>query len=291
MCSASGDPVEGDREAFADSITWDCRLSSGLQIGPFALPYTLLLVLAAFGAATLVVKLLGREHAREVDSLLWQAAIAGFVAARLAFVWQFRDSYLAAPLGILDIRDGGWTPAAGFAVAALLALRQWRRPLLRRPLWSALATGVVIWGVGTLALDAGTADGPRLPPLALVSLEGATVKLSEFQGKPTVVNLWATWCPPCVREMPVLHQAQIDHPTVNFVFVNAGEPAQRVQGWLQGRQLPLRNVLLDPANQVAKQFKAPGFPTTLFFDASGVLVSVRVGELSTATLRARLGKL
>jgi hypothetical protein len=64
-----------------------------------------------------------------------------------------------------------------------------------------------------------------------------------------------------------------------------------VQGWLQARQLPLRNVLLDQANQVSQHFKAPGFPTTLFFDARGVLVSVRVGELSAATLRARLGKL
>jgi thiol-disulfide isomerase/thioredoxin len=267
-------------------------LSSGLQIGPFALPYTLLLVLAAFGAALVVGKLSARDHAREVDNLLWQAAVAGFVAARLAFVWQFRDSYLAAPLGILDIRDGGWTPLAGFIAAALLALlRSWRRPPLVRPLWSALATGVVIWGVGTLVLEERTADGPRLPPLALVSLEGAPVKLSDFQGKPTVVNLWATWCPPCVREMPVLHQAQVDHPSVNFVFVNAGEPAPRVQAWLQGRQLPLRNVLLDQTNQVSQHFKAPGFPTTLFFDAKGVLVSVRMGELSAATLRARMAAL
>jgi thiol-disulfide isomerase/thioredoxin len=267
-------------------------LSSGLQLGPFALPYTLLLVLAAFGAAMVAGKLFGREHAREVDNLLWQAMLAGFVVARLAFVWQFRDSYLAAPLGMLDIRDGGWAPLPGFAAGALLALlRSWPRPLLRRPLWSALATGMVIWGVGTLVLEARTADGPRLPPLALASLEGAPVKLSDFQGKPTVVNLWATWCPPCVREMPVLHQAQVDHPSVNFVFVNAGEPAQRVQSWLQGRRLPLRNVLLDQANQVSRHFQAPGFPTTLFFDARGVLVSVRVGELSAATLRARLAAL
>jgi thiol-disulfide isomerase/thioredoxin len=264
-------------------------LSSGLQLGPFAFPFTLLLVLGAVAATLFVGKRLGRDRGREVERLLWQTVAAGFAVARLAFVWQFRDAYLAAPLDILDIRDGGWTPVAGFGGAALFALlRQLRRPALRAPLWSALATGAVFWGAGTLALSMRTADGPTLPPLALVSLEGATVKLSDFQGKPTVVNLWATWCPPCVREMPVLHQAQVDNPSVNFVFVNTGEPAQRVQGWLQARNLPLKNVLLDPQKQAAAEFKAPGFPTTLFFDARGVLVNVRMGELSSATLRERL---
>jgi hypothetical protein len=88
--------------------------------------------------------------------------------------------------------------------------------------------------------------------------------------------------------MPVLQQAQVDHPAVNFVFVNAGEPAQRVHGWLQMRKLPLRNVLLDTTNQATAHFNTPGLPTTLFFDDRGVLVSVRVGEVSRATLLERL---
>jgi thiol-disulfide isomerase/thioredoxin len=131
-------------------------------------------------------------------------------------------------------------------------------------------------------------DRQKLPPLALVSLEGAPVKLSDFQGKPTVVNLWATWCAPCVREMPVLQQAQASQPSVNFVFINAGESPQRVQAWLRSHNLPLKNVLLDATMQAAAEFKAPGFPTTLFFDAQGVLVSVRMGELSPATLTERI---
>jgi thiol-disulfide isomerase/thioredoxin len=201
----------------------------------------------------------------------------------------YRDAYLASPLSIVDIRDGGWTPVAGFIGAAFFAfVRQLRRPRIRTPLWSALATGAVIWGVGTIALNLGTAERQTLPPIALISMDGTQIKLDNFKGKPTVVNLWATWCPPCVREMPVLQQAQVDHPAVNFVFVNAGESAERVQAWLQMRKLPLRNVLLDATNQTTAQFKTPGFPTTLFFNASGVLVSVRVGEVSRATLTERL---
>jgi thiol-disulfide isomerase/thioredoxin len=264
-------------------------MSPGIQIGPLAVPYSLLLVLAAAAAALFVGRRLRPSGPQEIENLLWQAFIVGLVAARLAFVAQYREAYLASPWTIVDVRDGGWSPLAGFAGAAILAFfRQRRRPDVRKALWSGLATGAVIWGAGTLALAVGTAEKQSLPPIALVSLEGAPVKLDDFKGKPTVVNLWATWCPPCVREMPVLQQAQVDHPGVNFVFVNAGEPAQRVHGWLQLRKLPLRNVLLDVSNQTTAHFKTPGLPTTLFFDTRGVLVSVRVGEVSRATLLERL---
>lgn len=264
-------------------------MSPGFQVGPLAFPFSLLLVLAAVVAAMIVGRLLGKQGAREVESLLWQTLVAGLLVSRLAYVWQFREVYFDAPLGIFDIRDGGWAPVAGLIGAAAFAfMRQLRRPAIRQPLWSAFATGAIVWGMGTLALSIETMDRPKLPPLELISLEGATVKLSDFQGKPTVVNLWATWCAPCVREMPVMQQAQASRPAVNFVFINAGESPQRVQGWLHSHKLPLKNVLLDARMQAAAQFEAPGFPTTLFFDAKGELVSVRMGELSPATLSERL---
>lgn len=264
-------------------------MSPGIQIGPFAFPYSLLLVIVSAAVALFVGRLLARSGAREVENLLWQTLVVGLVVARLAFVAQYRDTYLASPLGIVDIRDGGWNPVAGFIGAALFAfVRLLRRPSVRTPLWSAFAMGAVMWGAGTLALHIGAGEKQTLPPIALVSLSGTPVKLDDFKGKPTVVNLWATWCAPCIREMPMLHQAQVDHPAVNFVFVDAGESAERVRGWLQMRQLPLKNVLLDASNQTTEHFKTPGFPTTLFFDANGVLVSVRVGELSRATLMERL---
>jgi len=146
----------------------------------------------------------------------------------------------------------------------------------------------LVWLVGSIALALQADKGQDLPALNFQSLQGQTVPLTAFKGKPAVVNLWATWCPPCVREMPVLQQAQVDRPGVNFVFLNQGESAAKVDAWLRARNLGLNNVLLDEARTAGAAFKQSALPMTLFFDAQGRLVSTRIGELSQATLAERL---
>jgi thiol-disulfide isomerase/thioredoxin len=156
---------------------------------------------------------------------------------------------------------------------------------------SALITGSAVWLVGTITLALQGGSGRQdMPDLGFRSLDGqpAEVQLATFKGKPTVVNLWATWCPPCVREMPVLQQAQADQPDVNYVFLNQGESADRVGSWLQARQLHMRNMLLDETRTAGAAFKQSALPMTLFFDAEGRLASTRIGELSAATLAERL---
>ena len=153
---------------------------------------------------------------------------------------------------------------------------------------AALLTGSAIWLVGSIGLSLRPDTGQEMPALGFSSLAGQTVQLTEFKGRPTVVNLWATWCPPCVREMPVLQKAQLDQPGVNFVFLNQGESPDRVGPWLQARNLALGNVLLDQPRLAGATFKQSALPMTLFFDARGRLVSTRIGELSSATLAERL---
>lgn len=264
-------------------------MSQSLVIGPFALPLAMLLLFAAAGSALLVGDRLARKAGLVVEPVLWRTLLVGLVVARLAFVWEFRSAYFAAPLGVLDIRDGGWNATAGFVGSWLFALsQQGRRPALRKPLQMALLVGSLVWLMGSIALALRPGTGQELPDLAFTSLDGRTVPLAEFKGRPVVLNLWATWCPPCVREMPVLDRAQKDHPGVHFVFVNQGEPAARVASWLHARQFQMRHMLLDPTGQAGAAFQQSALPTTLFFDAQGRLVSLRVGELSAATLAERL---
>ena len=260
-----------------------------LQLGPFVLPGPLLVLMAAAAFTFWIGRRLGGLRGREVQSLIWQSLLFGLCVARLVFVWQFGSAYLANPLDVLDIRDGGWRSDVGFIAGWLYALAQLaHRPLLKRPLLWAMAAGSSLWLAGSVALAAMPGTGQTLPDIELATAQGARVNLSSFKGAPTVVNLWATWCPPCVREMPVLEQAQIDHPSVHFVFINQREPAERVNAWLAARQLTLRHVLLDDNRQAGAAFGYSALPTTLFFDASGKLVSVRVGELSKATLAQKL---
>jgi thiol-disulfide isomerase/thioredoxin len=264
---------------------------NNLALGPLSLPMSLVFMFIGVVVATSVGNWAARRSGVEVEAVLWQALAAGLVVARLAFVFQFHASYQESPLMVLDIRDGGWRPLEGFIAAWLFALwRQVLRPTLRKPLFAALAAGTVVWGSGLLLASLPPQVQP-LPSLVLSDLQGAPVDLKGFQGRQVVVNLWATWCPPCVREMPVLQQAQASHPDVDFVFINQGETAGHVSQWLQARKLLLRNVLLDAKGASLAAFDQRGLPTTLFFDQGGRLVNTRTGELSAATLQEKLQSL
>lgn len=265
-------------------------MASSLQVGPLALPYAVVIVALAAWLAFLLGRRLARGDAARLESLLWQALVIGFAAARLAYVAQFSTQYLAAPLSIIDIRDGGFEALAGFVAAALFAAVRLRaRAPLRRPFWWAFALGTFVWGAAQLALELHRgSQALSVPPLALARLEGGEAQLANFAGQPIVVNVWATWCPPCVREMPMLQAEQARRPDVHFLFVNQGESRERVAGWLQGRGFTLGNVLLDPHGRTLGALGGQGLPTTYFFDARGRLVGARTGELSAATLEERL---
>lgn len=264
-------------------------MNNALVIGPLVIPYALLLVFAVLASILAVGTRSARKAHTTIEPELWKTLFVGLVVARIAFVWEFHSAYMLLPLGMLDIRDGGWNATAGFIGAWLFALSLYgRRPALRKPMQAAMLTGSLVWLVGSIALALQHDTGQELPALDLRSQQGQTVSLAAFKGKPVVVNLWATWCPPCVREMPVLQQAQLDRPGVNFIFLNQGESTAKVNAWLQARNLHLDNVLLDEARTAGAAFKQSALPMTLFFDAKGRLVSTRIGELSQATLAERL---
>lgn len=264
-------------------------MNQTLALGPLVVPIALLLGIAAFTVADAIARRLDRDGAKQAERQLLRILLAGLLAARVAFVLQFGDAYLKAPWTMFDIRDGGWRPAFGFAVAAAYAgVLLVRRPVLRRPLSAALGAGASLWIAGAIALQAAAPQDARLPALTLETVAGQRIALASFQGQPTVVNLWATWCPPCQREMPVLQQAQARHAGIHFVFLNQGEAPDKVLRYLAASRLQLRNVLLDARGEAGAQLGHRALPTTLFFDAQGRLVDTRVGELSEASLAERL---
>lgn len=267
-------------------------MTQAWQVGPLALPYPLLITLAAIASGWFIGLRLARSAGLDAEPLLFRMLLVGLAAARLAFVWQWRGPYLGNPLAILDIRDGGWDAAAGIAAACLYGLYRVRhQSTLRRPVLVAVLTTGMVWTLGSFAITLRSRDAVPLPQLSLPSLEGQTVSLAGYSGKPTVLNLWATWCPPCQREMPILQHAQAADTDVNFVFINQGETAQTISRYLARFELPLRNVLVDAQLQAGSILGQRALPTTLFFDARGQLVDTRIGALSEATLAQRLSEL
>lgn len=139
-------------------------------------------------------------------------------------------------------------------------------------------------GASALQAPAPVAGAATLPSLPLTDLDGAPVDLKQFEGRPVVLNLWATWCPPCRREMPVLERAADERPDVAFVFANQAESSEAVRDFLAHEGLQLDNMLLDPDTAVARHFQARGLPTTLFFNADGTLRNAHLGEVSRSRL-------
>jgi thiol-disulfide isomerase/thioredoxin len=135
-------------------------------------------------------------------------------------------------------------------------------------------------------------NNTMLPKVALSTLAGAPVDLLRLAaGKPIVVNLWASWCPPCRREMPVLAAAQKQEKEFLFVFANQGEDGTAAQNYLLGAGLDMTNVLLDPGTNFGHEAGSTALPTTLFYDANGRLVNSALGELSVASLTSKLDQL
>ena len=248
-------------------------------------------MLLALLVAVVVGCLVGRGQRTGIVSTLTDMLIAAVLAARFAFVAVWFDTYRSAPWSMLDIRDGGFTPSAGAVAALLVALWQgWRRAALRKPLTLGLVAGTLAWGgmFGAILMMENTA----LPKVSLTTLAGEPADLAKLAaGKPMVVNLWATWCPPCRREMPLLAAAQKQEPEMRFVFANQGEDGMTAQRFLTDARLELDNVLLDSGARFGREVGSMGLPTTLFYDAGGRLVDTHLGQLSTASLASKLNQL
>lgn len=261
------------------------------NLGPLPLPITYFLLLVALLVAAGVGRWVGRRQPTGVGNVLIDMLLAAMLVARIAFVAVWFDTYRGAPWSMLDLRDGGFIPWAGALAALLLAVwRAWRRPLLRKPLTFGLLAGVLAGGglFGAIRMM----DNTALPSTSLTTLSGASTDLAALaQGKPLIVNLWATWCPPCRREMPVLAAAQKREGGMRFVFVNQGEDGATAQRYLAAAGLDLANVVLDRGAGMGREVGSGALPTTLFYDASGRLVDTHLGALSTASLEHKLDRL
>ncbi len=262
-----------------------------VTLGPLAFSAGVVALLAGVVTAFAIDGWLQRRGRVSVESALWLSLLLALLVARAAFVLRWWPEYVTNPWSMLNVRDGGFPALPGvLALAVTTALIAWRRPAWRENLAWSVCGGVLVWGFVNLAVQRleVTTQLP-LPEMVLHDMDGHPVAMQDLHGKPTVINLWATWCPPCLREMPVLERAQQQMPGVRFVFANQGESADVVRAFLTGHKLQLDNVVIDGNMQLSQYYNMRGYPSTLFLDAQGHLRDVHMGELSAATLAESLG--
>lgn len=125
----------------------------------------------------------------------------------------------------------------------------------------------------------------------LMRLDGHTTQLAQLNGKRMIVNIWATWCPPCRREMPMLESAQERYPGITFVFVNQREDPATVRSFLEQQDLQLNHVLIDFHGALARIVGSNNIPTTLFYGPNGGLVGKHIGAMTAADLKGILRRL
>lgn len=180
----------------------------------------------------------------------------------------------------------------------------------RRPLATALGAVVVviaIWGLLSLPLGttpSGSAPpssvevggspllGKPLPDITLQNLEGRTVSLADFRGRPLVINLWASWCVPCREEFPLLVGAYGEYRDRDLAvvgIVRRDSPASAARFAAdQGATWPM---LLDPQETAYRALIGIGVPQTYFVDPDGVVRWVNIGPFSPDGLAYGIGRI
>lgn len=142
------------------------------------------------------------------------------------------------------------------------------------------------------AVSAAPANGSPALDFTLKTVDGQEVRLSDFRGRPVIVNFWATWCGPCQIEMPMLSKAVEQNQDKGLVVlaVNQMEPVNTVKSWIDNKKFPF-TVVMDSTGQIGQSYRVRAYPTTYFVDADGVVKSWQVGSLTQVTLDRHLAKL
>lgn len=226
-------------------------------------------------------------------SWAWNAAFTVVIGARLGFVIENLGYYLQNPLHIFAIWQGGFSPWWGVLAGAAVTAWSFRTRLpALRTLVAPLAAAFFAWLAVPAMLAPVDGSPPEYPAVNLERFEGGAGDLSEYAGQPVVINLWATWCIPCRRELPELARVQQENPDVHVIYVNQGENFPVIQRYLEeDLDAELFNVYLDPRQSLGSGMRSVGLPTTYFFDASGEHVKTQVGEISGPALDREVGRL
>jgi thiol-disulfide isomerase/thioredoxin len=131
--------------------------------------------------------------------------------------------------------------------------------------------------------------GSAFGDFALVDIHGKTVRLSDYKGQVVLVNAWATWCPPCKAEMPLLNQYYQVHAGQGFVLlaVNAGDSLDQAAAFAGQNHLAFP-VLLDPGTKLLDQMAIHDFPTSILIGKDGTVKAIHIGMFTSESIESEV---
>ncbi|WP_300381047.1 TlpA disulfide reductase family protein [Henriciella sp.] len=264
-------------------------MTGTLNIGPFVLTYDRLLALGLILILLVLSEFLSRRSNSKLSTHVWISLLVGVGVARLAYVLLNWSAFAVDPWTIAAIWQGGFLlwPGAIAAAGALLLFQGLHRASLM--LTAAIAVLALTFSITNAALLA--AEPKPLPKgLTVTSLDGNQVSLDTLESQPFIVNLWATWCPPCQREMPMLVDVA-STSSVPILLANQGETLDTIRRYLDRKGFDTGAVWRDPDYSLQSVTASPVLPTTFFVDQSGMVTHIHTGEISRAALKKQIRKL
>lgn len=119
----------------------------------------------------------------------------------------------------------------------------------------------------------------KAPPFGLKTLDGNQVILNDFQGKPILLKFWATWCPSCLEELPMMEKFSEGRKDQLVILMAAidGEKERKVQRLIKEKKITLP-VLLDPKAKTARAYGVSMIPVSFLINQEGLIVGIVVGE-------------
>ena len=174
------------------------------------------------------------------------------------------------------------------------------QPIQRRALYVAILIAGLTWifisvdrtGTSTAGEIPAPREGFLAPDFSLQTPEGKTVSLSELRGQAVLVNLWATWCPPCRSEMPAIQTLYEEYKDQGFevlaVNMTYQDDPSAVLPFTQENNLTFP-ILLEETGEMAHRYELRSLPSSFFINRAGFIQEVVIGgPMSEALLRTRI---
>lgn len=174
------------------------------------------------------------------------------------------------------------------------------QPIQRRVLYAVILLAGLAWifigadraGTSTAGEIPAPREGFLAPDFTLETTEGERITLSELRGQAVLVNLWATWCPPCRAEMPAMQKLYDEYKEQGFLVLAINMTYQdnlsAVEPFVQENGLNFP-ILIEDTGKVAEKYELRSLPSSFFIDRSGVIQEVVIGgPMSEALLRTRI---